>query len=62
MPARGTRTKREVAKDELDKFVEGRGFAFDGLRYTQRVAMNGGHWNKPVAAVENGKYYLIEDA
>lgn len=62
MPARGTRTKKEVSKDELAKFVEGKGYAFDGTRYTEPVKMAGGHWNKPVAAVEGGKFYLITDA
>lgn len=59
---RGVRTKKEVSKDELTKFVEGKGFAFDGIRYTVREPMVGGHWNKPVAAVQGGKFYLITDA
>lgn len=59
---RGVRTKKEIPKDELEKFVEGKGFAFDGVRYTVREPMAGGHWNKPVAATEGGKFYLIADA
>lgn len=59
---RGKRTKRAVTKDELAAFVKDKGFAFDGIRYTQAVPMAGGHWNKPVAAVEGEKFYLIEDA
>lgn len=59
---RAKRTKKEVTKDELDKFVQGKGFAFDGTRYTVPEPMVGGHWNKPVAAVQGGKFYLITDA
>lgn len=62
MPARGVRTKKEVTKDELEAFVKDKGFAFDGVRYTVREPMVGGHWNKPVAAIEGEKHYLIEDA
>jgi hypothetical protein len=62
MLGRGVRSKREVSKDDLDKFVQGKGFAFDGIRYTVHEPMAGGHWNKPVAAVEGEKFYLIEDA
>ena len=59
---RGKRAKREVTKDQLEAFIKDKGFAFDGIRYTVREPMAGGHWNKPVAAVEGEKFYLIEDA
>lgn len=57
------RKKREVTKEELDKFVASfsRALAFDGVRYTEEVAMRGGTWRKPVAAVVDDKFFIIED-
>ena len=34
---------------------------FDGMRYTLPMEMRGGTWNKPVAAVVEGKYFLLHD-
>lgn len=57
------RQKREVTKDELEKFVLSfpHQLEFDGMRYTDSVKMLGGTWKKPVAAVVGEKFYLVED-
>ncbi len=57
------RTKQEVTKEALEKFVAEfpRPLVFDGMRYTEDVQMRGGVWKKPVAAVVEGKYFLIND-
>lgn len=57
------RTKKLVTLEEFEKFIKEYPCAlrFDGMRYTEDVDMRGGKWHKPVAAKEDGKYYLISD-
>jgi hypothetical protein len=55
-------TKREVTKEEFEQFLaQNQGLRFDGMRYTAPVKMRGSTWNKPLAAVIDGKFFLIED-
>ena len=58
-----TRTKTETTKEAFEKFIAAfpRPLDFDGMRYTEDVKMRGGTWKKPVAAVVEGKYFLIND-
>jgi hypothetical protein len=59
---RPPRLQRAVSKEEFDKYVNEHQFApldFDGLRYTHPVQMKGLVWHRPVAAVVDGKFYLI---
>ena len=59
---RGARPKTEVSKEEFEKFLaDNPDLTFDGIRYTKKVPMLGGFWNKPMASRENGKLYLIHD-
>lgn len=57
------RTKTETTKEVFEKFIAAfpRPLKFDGIRYTEDVKMRGGIWNKPVAAIVEGKYFLIND-
>ena len=57
------RQKREVSEAEFDQFVAEHQpeLHFDGMRYTHPVKMEGHVWQKPVAAIEDEKYYLIDD-
>lgn len=57
------RIKTEVSEAEFKKFLaEHPGLEHDGVRHTQRVKMRGGHWNKPLAAKVDGRFYLLRDA
>jgi hypothetical protein len=57
-----SRTKKEVTKEEMEQFLQQNpGLRFDGMRYTLPIEMRGGTWNKPVAAIVEGKYFLLHD-
>ena len=57
-----SRRKEEVTKEQFDAFVAAHPeLRFDGMRYTLPMEMRGGTWNKPVAAVVEGKYFLLHD-
>lgn len=56
--------KIEVTKEEFEAYLASHPeapLAFDGMRYTHRVEMVGLIWNKPVAAMFDGKYYKLVD-
>ena len=57
------RTKIETTKEALEKFVAEfpRALTFDGMRYTEDIQMRGGVWKKPVAAIVEGKYFIVND-
>lgn len=57
------RTKTEVTEEAFEKFLKAfpRPLRFDGIRYVEDVSLRGGMWRKPVAARENGKFYIIND-
>ena len=57
-----SRRKEEITKEEMEQFLtQNPNLRFDGMRYTLPVEMRGGTWNKPVAAVVEGKYFLLHD-
>ena len=55
-------TRKEVSKEELEKFVKEfpRPLRFDGMRYTEDFSIRGGMWRRPVAAIVDGKFYIME--